>query len=203
MTGVQTCALPICRDGQQPIIFMQCGPIRHTAARPAGAPHDLQVVPRSRPARIDLPTTAGIQDVFRHLANDLARTEAIAAETASAFAQGRKVLVLTERTEHLDAIHRALTAQAQPPLVLHGRMSKNQRAALITELNALPPEAPRILLATGKLVGEGFDHSPLDTLVLALPRNRHGQHQGVQRRVVESFADQFSGGQQNARRLGW
>jgi superfamily II DNA or RNA helicase len=48
-------ATPIRRDGQQPIIFMQCGPIRHTAARPVGAPHDLEVVPRSRFARIDLP----------------------------------------------------------------------------------------------------------------------------------------------------
>ncbi len=38
-------ATPIRRDGQQPIIFMQCGPIRHTAAKPAGAPHDLKVVP--------------------------------------------------------------------------------------------------------------------------------------------------------------
>ena len=44
-------ATPIRRDGQQPIIFMQCGPIRHTAATPAGAPHDLEVVPRSRFAR--------------------------------------------------------------------------------------------------------------------------------------------------------
>jgi len=109
---------------------MQCGPIRHTATKRANAPHDLEVIPRSRFARIDLPTAAGIQDVFRHLANDVARTQAF---------------------------------------VLHGRMSKKQRATLITALDALPPEAPRILLATGKLVGEGFDHPPLDTLVLAMP----------------------------------
>ena len=56
-----------------------------------------------------------------------------------------------------------------PPFVLHGRMSKKPRAALLTELEALPPGAPRILVATGKLVGEGFDHPPLDTLVLAMP----------------------------------
>jgi len=119
--------------------------------------------------RIDLPSEAGIQDVFRHLANDLSRTEAIAAEIESAIGQGRKVLVLTERTEHLDAILKALTDKQLSPFMLHGRMPKKQRAKLITELHALSSDAPHILLATGKLVGEGFDHPPLDTLVLAMP----------------------------------
>ena len=48
-------------------------------------------------------------------------------------------------------------------------MSKKQRADLVTEIDTLPPDSPRILLATGRLVGEGFDHPPLDTLVLAMP----------------------------------
>jgi superfamily II DNA or RNA helicase len=48
-------------------------------------------------------------------------------------------------------------------------MPKKQRSALIVALNSLPPDAPRVLLSTGKLVGEGFDHAPLDTLVLAMP----------------------------------
>jgi Helicase conserved C-terminal domain len=98
-----------------------------------------------------------------------ARTNAIAAEVESAYSQGRKVLVLTERTEHLAAIQAALVGKVPAPFVLHGRMSKKQRASLITELNALSPNASRILLATAKLVGEGFDHPPLDTLVLAMP----------------------------------
>ena len=162
-------ATPIRRDGQQPIIFMQCGPIRYTAATPAGGPHDLQVVPRSWLSEIDLPGDAGIQDVFRHLAKDQARIDAIAAAVQDAFQQGRKVLVLTERTEHLDAIRSTLDRLESTPFVLHGRMSKKQRAAVIAELDVLPPGAPRVLLATGKLVGEGFDHPPLDTLVLAMP----------------------------------
>jgi hypothetical protein len=127
---------------------MQCGPIRHTAARPVGAPHDLEVVPRSRFAEIDLPPDAGIQDVFRHIATDDERTRDIAAEVKNAFAQGRKVLVLTERTEHLDAISSALNGQTPPPLVLHGRMSRKQRSVVTAELDALPADAPRILLAT-------------------------------------------------------
>lgn len=162
-------ATPVRRDGQQPIIFMQCGPIRYTAARPAGAPHDLAVVPRSRLTRIDVSADAGIQDLFRHLATDQDRTRAIAVEVRDAFKQGRKVLVLTERTEHLDAIQAALDGLATLPFVLHGRMSRKQRSALVASLDALPPDAPRILLSTGRLVGEGFDHPPLDTLVLAMP----------------------------------
>jgi len=181
-------ATPIRRDGQQPIIFMQCGPIRHTAARPVGAPHDLEVVPRSRFAEIDLPPEAGIQDVFRHLATDDERTRAIAAEVKDAFAQGRKVLVLTERTEHLDAITTALNGQTPPPLVLHGRMSRKQRRALIAELDALPADAPRILLATGKLVGEGFDHPALDTLVLAMPVSWKGTLQQYAGRLHREHA---------------
>jgi superfamily II DNA or RNA helicase len=181
-------ATPIRRDGQQPIIFMQCGPIRHTAAKPAGTPHYQAVLPRSRFARIDLATDATIQDVFRHIANDLARTEAIAAEVRNAYAQGRKVLVLTERTEHLDAIKTALDNLVPPPFVLHGRMSKKQRALLLTELNALPSDLPRVLLATGKLVGEGFDHPPLDTLVLAMPVSWKGTLQQYAGRLHREHA---------------
>ena len=162
-------ATPIRRDGQQPIIFMQCGPIRHKAAQPLDAPHDLAVTPQFIDSPIALLQEAGIQDVFRHLAQDAARTAAIASAITDAFRQGRKVLALTERTEHIDAILTALADQIPGPFVLHGRMSKKQRAALIAELDALSPDAPRVLLATGKLVGEGFDHPPLDTLVLAMP----------------------------------
>ncbi len=181
-------ATPFRRDGQQPIIFMQCGLIRHTATKPAGAPHDLEVVPYSLHTRIDLPTDAGIQDVFRHLANDQVRTTSISGAIEQAFNQGRKVLVLTERTDHLDAISAALDGKILSPFVLHGRMSRKQRAALIGQLEALPPDAPRILLATGKLVGEGFDHPPLDTLVLAMPVSWKGTLQQYAGRLHREHA---------------
>jgi superfamily II DNA or RNA helicase len=181
-------ATPIRRDGQQPIIFMQCGAIRHRAAIPGGAPQDLEVVPRWRLSRIDLPPETGIQDVFRHLATDQERTRAIAGEVKAAFDQGRKVLVLTERTEHLDAIRTALDGEIPAPLVMHGRMSRKQRGALVAELNALPADAPRVLLATGKLVGEGFDHSPLNTLVLAMPISWKGTLQQYAGRLHREHA---------------
>ena len=181
-------ATPIRRDGQQPIIFMQCGPARYTAAKPTVAPHDLAVTPCTLHSRIDLPQEAGIQDVFRRLAIDQTRTDTIAAEVINAYGQGRKVLVLTERTEHLDTIQTALGSKVPSLFVLHSRISKKQRTILIAELNALPPDAPRVLLATGKLVGEGFDHPPLDTLVLAMPVSWKGTLQQYAGRLHREHA---------------
>lgn len=181
-------ATPIRRDGQQPIIFMQCGPIRHTAAPPASAPLDLEVVPRTLYKPIQLPDYARIQDVFRTLTDDQERTAAIAKEVQRAVSDGRKVLVLTERTNHLDNILDALDGRVSSPFVLHGRMSKKQRSKLITELDALPPDAARVLLATGKLVGEGFDHPPLDTLILAMPVSWKGTLQQYAGRLHREHA---------------
>jgi superfamily II DNA or RNA helicase len=181
-------ATPIRRDGQQPIIFMQCGPIRYTAEQSADAPHDLAVTPRFRHLHIDVPADAGIQDVFRHLASDVPRTAALAEEVVSAVQKGRKVLVLTERTEHVNAIANALGDRVPAPFVLHGRMSKKQRAMVIEHLKAVPANAPRVLVATGKLIGEGFDHPALDTMVLAMPVSWRGTLQQYAGRLHREHA---------------
>ena len=113
---------------------------------------------------------------------------AIADETQRAIANGRKVLVLTERTDHLDSIRDTLERQRLKPFVLHGRMSRKQRVKLIAELDALPPNTPRILLATGRLVGEGFDHPPLDTLILTMPVSWEGTLQQYAGRLHREHA---------------
>ncbi|MGV8887204.1 MAG: TOTE conflict system archaeo-eukaryotic primase domain-containing protein [Pseudomonas sp.] len=182
-------ATPVRRDGQQPIIFMQCGPIRHTAARPASAPHDLSVVPRLLPKPIVVPDGFGIQDVFRRLADDSERTARIVSEIELAYNEGRKILVLTERTEHVDALELELKQRVHNLFTLHGRVPKKQRISRMHELESLPPDAPRVLLATGKLVGEGFDHPPLDTLVLAMPISWKGILQQYAGRLHRSHAD--------------
>jgi superfamily II DNA or RNA helicase len=185
-------ATPIRRDGQQPIIFMQCGPIRHTAARPESAPVDLLVLPRWSSRPIVTQEGAGIQEVFLLIARDTERTERIVAEVVAAFNQGRKILVLTERTDHLNALEEKLPGQIKNLFALHGRLSRKQRAALMEGLAALPADAPRVILATGKLVGEGFDHPPLDTLILAMPVSWKGtlqQYAGRLHREHSSKAD--------------
>ena len=71
-------------------------------------------------------------------------------------------------------------------------MSKKQRAALITDLGALSPNSPRVLLSTGKLVGEGFDHPPLDTQVLSMPVSRKDTLQQYARRLHREHASKVN-----------
>ncbi len=185
-------ATPFRRDGHQPIIFMQCGPIRFTAKDQNSDLQQREVRIHLFDAKIKLDQGASIQEVFRQLAQDDLRTAAIGQEAVQAFDAGRKVLVLTERTDHLEAIEKALERRSQPYFALHGRLTIKRRRDVLQKLEALPSETPRILLATGRLIGEGFDHAPLDTLVLAMPVSWKGtlqQYVGRLHRIDASKTD--------------
>ena len=167
-------ATPNRRDGKHPIIFMQCGPIRHQAGRTENMPSIQEVHPRFLATAIDLPETAGIQGVFKQLVHDPARNARIATDILSAYTEGRKLIVLTGPTEHLALLESHLIGKIEQLFVLQGRMPKKQRAAVLAKLEALEESAPRVLLATASLVGEGFDHPPLNTMVLAMPVSWEG-----------------------------
>jgi superfamily II DNA or RNA helicase len=161
-------ATPIRRDGLDPIIFMQCGPIRYSAATAIDHPGAMEVRARlihGTPSPADM----GIQAAFGLLAADEARNSLILHDIEESWRERRKVLVLTGRTDHLEGLAARIAQIVPRPFVLHGRMTRKDRNAVLAELEALPDEEPRVILATGKLVGEGFDHPSLDTLVLAMP----------------------------------
>lgn len=161
-------ATPVRSNGHHPIIFMQCGPIRHVAKRPTHVPKELLVQVRHLPTPA-IPPHASIQEVIRLLSEDGDRNARIVADAVAALNAGRKVLLLTKRTEHLDLLYEHLKVVPHPCFVLHGRMKTKERQAIIQALAALSDDTPHILLASAQLVGEGFDHAPLDTLILTLP----------------------------------
>jgi len=181
-------ATPIRRDGHQPIIFMQCGPVRHSAAQPKSAPKQLEVWPQHVPSP-EIPLESGIQDVFRILTNDADRNQRITKDILSAYQEGRKILVLTERTAHLELLREGLGDKIEHCFVLHGRLSRKQRTSIRTKLSELNDAASRVLLSTGRLVGEGFDHPPLDTLFLAMPISWKGTLQQYAGRLHREHAD--------------
>ncbi|MDX8388899.1 MAG: DEAD/DEAH box helicase family protein, partial [Mariprofundaceae bacterium] len=152
-------ATPIRRDGHQPIIHMQCGPVRHAAAKSELAPSQLEVWPQYLSAP-EIPPDSPIQTTFRILTTDEKRNRKISKDILNAYREGRKVLVLTERTDHLACLREALGDDVDHCFVVHGRLSKKQRASIFLELKSLEGSVPHVLLATGRLIGEGFDHPP-------------------------------------------
>lgn len=54
-------------------------------------------------------------------------------------------------------------------IVLQGGMGVKQRRKVMSYLAAIPDDEERLILATGRYIGEGFDDARLDTLFLALP----------------------------------
>lgn len=160
-------ATPVRRDGHQPIIFMQCGPIRHQAKKPENAPTLLEVYPRYMDIGSN-PEAEGIQALFKTLVTNEHRNHIIVNDAVVAYRQNRNVLVLTERTEHLERLHTLLQPVIPELIVLHGRMPGKHRKAALERLASLDEKQPKIILATGRLSGEGFDYPPLDTLLLAM-----------------------------------
>jgi hypothetical protein len=73
--------------------------------------------------------------------------------------------------------------------VMKGGMGKKQRDALASEIRAVADGQPRVILATGRYIGEGFDDARLDTLFLAMPISWRGTLQQYVGRLHRLHAD--------------
>ena len=169
------------KDGHHPIIFMQCGPVRHRVdakAQAAARPFEHTVI--VRPTTFQTGSATGtdkrieFQSLYQLLVDDETRNRAICEEVVQAVRDGRSPLILTERNEHLDRFESALSASVPHVVVLRGGMGKKQRRTEAERLAAIPREEGRVILATGKYIGEGFDDPRLDTLFLTLPVSWRG-----------------------------
>jgi superfamily II DNA or RNA helicase/very-short-patch-repair endonuclease len=169
------------KDGHHPIVFMQCGPIRYRVdakAQAVARPFEHTVI--VRPTAFQSAGSTGadkrieFQTLYQFLVEDDTRNRVICEEIAQAVSAGRSPLVLTERNEQLDRFESALSASVPHVVVLRGGMGKKQRRAAAERLAAIPLDEGRVILATGKYIGEGFDDPRLDTLFLTLPVSWRG-----------------------------
>jgi superfamily II DNA or RNA helicase len=169
------------KDGHHPIIFMQCGPIRYRVnakEQAAARPFDHRVIVRPTNFRMKEPAKADARyqfhALYQALMSDSARNRLICGDVLEAVQAGRKPLVLTERTEHLEQLAGLLTAHIPHVITLKGGMGRKALRGALDHLNTIPEEDTCVLIATGTFVGEGFDHPRLDTLFLTLPISWRG-----------------------------
>ena len=166
-------ATPRRRDGLQPILHMQLGPVRFAVdSRSKGStpPFRRTLILRETGFGLAAPADqSGIQVLYAQLAADKPRNDLICADVIRALGEGRSPIILTERRDHLEYLTNRLSGYARHLFALHGSMKTKQRRETLASLATVPADETRLLLATGRYIGEGFDDARLDTLFLALP----------------------------------
>jgi len=183
------------KDGHHPIIFMQCGPLRYNAnaGKSIGERPFRRVVYTNQTEfryTVDSSpeTRLPIQDIYRALQEDELRNNMIIKDVSESLRAGRFPIILTERKEHVDVIADTLREKGIEVIVLKGGMKRKERRNALEKLILSDEHQSRVIVATGRYIGEGFDYAPLDTLFLAMPISWHGtlaQYAGRLHRLYE------------------
>lgn len=197
-------ATPKRQDGHQPIITMQCGPIRYQVdALSQSAKRDFAhyVIPEFTDFRI-AQSDMKYQEICAKLCVDEARNRQIINDVLSAYHNGRNCIVLTERTEHADILLSAINSNAENVFLLSGKDKPKEKREKLEAIKDVLQNENMIIIATGKYVGEGFDEPRLDTLFLAMPISwkgtlaqyvgrLHRNYEGKTEVIVHDYADIF------------
>lgn len=169
------------KDGHHPIVFMQCGPIRYSVddrRQAAARPFTHKVIVRKTlftlTDRLKSDTSPPIHQLYAALMCDENRNRMIVEDVLTAIAANRSPVVLTERTKHLSLLAERLSGVVRNVIVMKGGMGRKQRRLLAEKLLAIPDDEQRVIIATGRYLGEGFDDARLDTLFLTLPVSWRG-----------------------------
>ena len=165
-------ATPIRKDGQQPIIFMQCGPIRFSAdakSQISKQSFDRYLIPRFTSYRSITEDRQTITAMYQSLSEDTVRNNLIVNDICKVVDSGRTPIILTNRTSHVTLLAEKLKNTIPNVITLTGSGSTKDKRDALLRLQAISPSEPLVIVATGKYVGEGFDYPRLDTLFLALP----------------------------------
>lgn len=188
-------ATPIRKDGHQPIIFMQCGPIRFSTdvkSQIAKQSFDRFLIPRFTSYNFILEDRLSIATLYKYLSEDEIRNNLIVEDICKAVNTGRTPIILTNRTAHVSVLAEKLNATIKNVISLTGAGTTKEKREAMQRLQTIPDSEQLVIVATGKYVGEGFDYPRLDTLFLALPISWKGlltQYAGRLHREYEGKKD--------------
>lgn len=188
-------ATPIRKDGHQPIIFMQCGPIRFSTdvkSQIAKQSFDRFLIPRFTSYNSILEDRLSIATLYKYLSEDEIRNNLIVEDICKAVNTGRTPIILTNRTVHVSVLAEKLKATIKNVISLTGAGTTKEKRETMQRLQTIPDSEQLVIVATGKYVGEGFDYPRLDTLFLALPISWKGlltQYAGRLHREYEGKKD--------------
>ena len=170
-------ATPYRRDGHQPIIHMQCGPICYQRKQKDVIQQISKylIIPRPTKFVCEWSGESNIYDLWPKLINDRKRNELIVNDIVKVAGEGRFPIVLTERREHLKLLKGMLQEKIEYLAVLYGGLRAKERKEILKGLRNCPDGKKKAILATGSYIGEGFNEPRLDTLFITMPISFKGK----------------------------
>lgn len=182
-------ATPFRGDGLEKINYMLLGPIRYRytskdRAKEQGIEH--LVYPRFTRAVAPRFSQDKMHpnEAYEIIRNNEDRDELIIRDVKQCVDDGRTPVVLSKYVEHSQRLYQRLINYADKVFLLSGRNSKKDHKEILKQMSQVMPNESMILVATGKLIGEGFDYPRLDTLIMATPVAWRG--------VVEQYAGRLN-----------
>lgn len=158
------------RDGLGDLIYLTLGEMRYQIEKSplveTGDISKAEVICRFTEFDTIIDASTEYPKVLKAISLDQPRNFLICGDIASEDSSGIK-LVLTDRREHAQLIHAILEFKYKlPSRILTGVTPKGERDLIVQDLNLGKIST---LIATGQLIGEGFDLPGLSTLFLVTP----------------------------------
>lgn len=196
-------ATPERSDGLTRALSMLCGPLRYVIdPKTQAIQQGIQRIVRPRFTGIRLSAyepDASFNQILDMLCAHAARNELIVDDALEAASNGRHPLILSKRKKHAEELFRLLNDRRHEPILLTGEIDAKERKTILSSLPRFEHEH-RIIVATESLLGEGFDLSYLDTLLIATPISwdgsitqqagrLHRSHEGKRRVEIFDYVD--------------
>lgn len=168
-------ATPKRGDGLEKINYMLIGPIRHSytakeKAKAQGIEH--LVYPRFTPIvapRGVIKEKMHPNEAYDIIRDNEMRDDLIVEDIKECVSAGRTPVVLSRYKEHSEKLYERLKNYANHVFLMTGNNSKKEHRKILEQLHEVDEKETLILVATGSLIGEGFDYPRLDTLFMAMP----------------------------------
>lgn len=123
-------------------------------------------------------------EAYEIIHNNDVRDEQIIEDVKNCVAAGRTPVVLSRYKDHSEKFYERLKSYADHVFLMTGNNSKKEHRKILEQMHQVDKNESLILIATGSLVGEGFDFPRLDTLFMATPVSFRG--------VVEQYAGRLN-----------
>ena len=161
------------RDGLHSVNELLLGPVRfHYSAKEQAEAQDFPHYVVSRFTRVVSPyrlDSKKVNDAYELVRDHEERNQLIVEDVRECIAQGRTPVVLSRYVAHAKFLAEQFEAIADHVFLMVGELGQKRLHDIGEELAATSASESLIIVATGNLIGEGFDFPRLDTMIMATP----------------------------------